>query len=156
MGATDLMNEGEIQVESLLGFSNSKCAQQIAEHFAAISNEYSPIDLTQLPSYLPAPPPPQVEEYEVYQRLKKIKKTRSTLPLDIPDRLRQECSLLLAGPLTIIINNCLSQSVYPAEWNQEWITPVAKVTHPKVISDLRKISCTSDYSKLFEGFLKDG
>ena len=48
IGATDLMNEGETQVESLLGFSNSKCAQQIAEHFAAISNEYSPIDLTQL------------------------------------------------------------------------------------------------------------
>ena len=45
--------------------------------------------------------------------------------------------------------------MYPAEWKKEWITPVAKVTHPKVISDLRKISCTSDYSKLFEGFLKD-
>ena len=30
-----------------------------------------------------------------------------------------------------------------------------KVTHPKVISDLRKISGTSDYSKVYEGFLKD-
>ena len=29
------------------------------------------------------------------------------------------------------------------------------MTHPKVIKDLRKISSTSDYSKVFEGFLKD-
>ena len=29
------------------------------------------------------------------------------------------------------------------------------MTNPKRISDLRKISCTSDYSKLFERFLKD-
>ena len=28
-------------------------------------------------------------------------------------------------------------------------------TNPQVITDLRKISCTSDYSKIFEGFLKD-
>ena len=30
-----------------------------------------------------------------------------------------------------------------------------KVTHPKNIKDLRKISSTSDYSKIFESFLKD-
>jgi hypothetical protein len=45
--------------------------------------------------------------------------------------------------------------VYPADWKREWITPAPKITHPKVIKDLRKISCTSDYSKVFEGFLKD-
>ena len=35
------------------------------------------------------------------------------------------------------------------------MTPVPKVSHPTDVSDLRKISCTSDYSKLFEGYLKD-
>ena len=105
IGAVDQMNEGEIKVESLSALSNLQCAEKIAEHFAAISNEYSPVDNSQLPCYLPAPPPPQVEEYNVYLRLKRIKKTRSTLPLDIPDKLRQECSPLLAGPLTTIINN---------------------------------------------------
>ena len=29
------------------------------------------------------------------------------------------------------------------------------MTHPEKITDLRKISCTSDFSKLFEGFIKD-
>ena len=35
------------------------------------------------------------------------------------------------------------------------MTPAPKVTDPKVIQYLRKISSTSDYSKLFERFLKD-
>ena len=35
------------------------------------------------------------------------------------------------------------------------VTPAPKITNPVEISDLRKISCTSDYSKVFEGYLKD-
>ena len=155
IGAVDQMTQGEVKVESLSNLNNFQSAQKIAEHFASISNEYSPIDNSQLPCYLPALPPPQVEEYDVYTRLCQIKKTRSTLPIDIPDKIRQECAPLLAWPLTTLINNCLTQSQYPAIWKQEWVTPAPKITHPKEISDLRKISCTSDYSKLFEGFIKD-
>ena len=119
------------------------------------SNEYEPIDNNQLPCYLPALPPPQVTEYDVYVRLTRLKKTKSTLPLDIPDKVRQECAPLLAGPLSSIINNSLNQSVYPADWKLEWVTPAPKISHPKDISDLRKISSTSDYSKVYESFLKD-
>ena len=155
IGAVDQMNGGEVMVESLSSLNNLQAAQKIAEHFAAISNEYSPIDNSILPSYLPAPQPPHVEEYDVYLRLSRLKKTRSTLPLDIPDRIRQECSPLLSGPLTDIINDSLTQSVYPTTWKQEWVTPAPKIAHPKEIKDLRKISGTSDYSKVFEGFLKD-
>ena len=113
------------------------------------------IDYAQLPSYLPALPPPQVDEYEVYCRLSRMKKTRSTLPLDIPDKLRRECAQFLAAPLKRIINENLSQSVYPTVWKKEWVTPIPKVTNPKVITDLRKIASTSNYSKCYEGFLKD-
>ena len=35
------------------------------------------------------------------------------------------------------------------------MTPVPKIIHPIILKDLRKISCTSDYNKLFEGILKD-
>ena len=96
-----------------------------------------------------------MSEYGVYLRLRNAKKTKSTLPLDLPDKIRQECAPLLAGPLQTIINSCLTQSVYPADWKLEWVTPGPKTLDPKVISDLRKISSTSDYSKIFEGFLKD-
>ena len=155
IGAIDQMTAGNVQVESLIGYNNLQSAQKIADHFAKISNEYEPIDVSQLPCYLPAQPPPQVTEYDVYLRLSRLKKTKSTLPLDIPDKVRQECSPLLAGPLSSIINTSLTQSVYPADWKLEWITPAPKISHPKEISDLRKISSTSDYSKIFEGFLKD-
>ena len=155
IGALDQMTEGEVRVESLSDFDNFESAKKIAEHFAKISNEYSPIDYTQLPCYLPAQRPPQVEEHEVYKKLSQIKKTKSTLPLDIPDKLRRECSLFLTGPLSEIINDSLNNSVYPRDWKQEWVTPAPKVTHPKTIKDLRKISSTSDFSKTYEGFLKD-
>ena len=109
IGAVDQMSNGEIKVESLSDFNNKLCAEKIAKHFATISNEYNPVDRTELPSYLPAPPPPQVKEYDVYLRLNRLKKTKSTLAIDIPDKLRQECAALLAGPLTAIMNNCLTQ-----------------------------------------------
>ena len=155
IGAVDKMSGGDIKVDSLSNFDNAECAQKIAEHFAAVSNEYSPVNNEQLPCYLPALPPPQVTEYDVYLRLAKSKKTKSTLPIDIPDKLRRECSPHLAAPLSTIINDSLNQSLYPSLWKQEWVTPVPKITNPKEISDLRKISCTSDYSKLYEGFIKD-
>ena len=155
IGAVDTMTGGEIKVESLSHLSNKESAQKIAEHFASVSSEYSPIDNTQLPCYLPVPPPPQVEEFDVYQRINRLRKKKSTLPIDIPDRLRKECSPHLAGPLKTIINNSLTKSKYPSLWKHEWVTPAPKTTNPQVITDLRKISCTSDYSKIFEGFLKD-
>jgi hypothetical protein len=155
IGAVDQMREDQVNVESLSNLSNLEAAQKIAEHFAAISNEYLPIDNSQLPCYLPALPPPTVEEHDVYLRLSRLKKTKSTLPIDIPEKIRRECSPFLAGPLAEIINSSLAQSQYPTVWKKEWITPVPKISHPKVIKDLRKISGTSDYSKVFEGYLKD-
>ena len=131
------------------------CAKNRGTILAAVSNEYSPVNNDQLPCYLPALPPPQVTEYDVYLRLAKSKKTKSTLPIDIPDKLRRECSPHLAAPLSTIINDSLNKSLYPSLWKHEWVTPVPKITNPKEISDLRKISCTSDYSKLYEGFIKD-
>ena len=57
--------------------------------------------------------------------------------------------------MTDIINKSLRVGEYPKLWKQEFISPVPKVTHPKTIKDLRKISSTSDYSKVYESFLKD-
>ena len=49
--------------------------------------------------------------------------------------------------MIVCVSKCLETGV------DNTCTP--KITHPKEISDMRKISGTSDYSKLFEGFLKD-
>ena len=130
-------------------------AEQIAEHFSAISCSYLPVQLSSLPAYLPALPPPQVTEIQVFNKLNKLKHTRSTFPIDLPFKLRKEYGIFLAGPLSDIFNTCLAQHVFPDVWKLEYVTPTQKVTHPKKISDLRKISLSSDYSKLLEGCLKD-
>ena len=155
IGAVGQSNRGDIAVESLEGLSNESCAEHIAQHFASVSNEYLPVDQTKLPCFLPAPKPLNVSEQEIYERLSKQKRTKSTLPVDIPDSLRIEFAAELAGPLSDIINTCLLDQIYPKLWKHEWVSPVPKITNPKVVQDLRKISCTSDYNKLFEGILKD-
>ena len=56
IGAVDQMTDGNVKVEALEGLSNSECARIIAEHFAAISNQYSPVDNMQLPASTTATP----------------------------------------------------------------------------------------------------
>ena len=63
--------------------------------------------------------------------------------------------MFLIRPLVHIFNACLCESKYPEIWKLEYVTPLPKCPNPKKISDLRKLALTSDYSKLFEGFLKD-
>ena len=62
---------------------------------------------------------------------------------------------MLAGPVSSIINTSLTQGLYPSIWKQDWVTPAPKVNHLQTIEDSRKMSGTSDYSKLYEGYLKD-
>jgi hypothetical protein len=149
------MNDGEVSVEQLEGLSNQQSAELIAQHFSSVSNEYSPLNRNDLPCYLPSERPPQVDEIDVHKKINKLKKTRSTFNIDIPNKLRKEFSPELSGPLADIINNCLLEQYYPKLWKHEMITPAPKVSHPKLIKDLRKISSTSDYSKVFESFLRD-
>ena len=155
IGAVNNKDELNMQVEALSGLSDAESAEQIAQHFAAVSQEYLPVDTTALPAFLPALPPPKLQQIQVYERLKRMKKTKSTQPVDLPYQLRKEFSPELAAPLTNIYNSSLEQQKYPTLWKQEWVTPVPKVTKPKHVGDLRKISSTSEYSKCFESFLKD-
>ena len=92
------------------------------------------------------------------EKIKKIAKTKSTLPIDIPDRLRSECALDLAQPTTSIINTCLRDRKFPTLWRCEWVTPVPKLRPGEILkncNDVRKIASTSDYSKVYEVFLRE-
>ena len=90
-----------------------------------------------------------------YNSKKKIKKTKSTLPIDLPCQLTREFASQLSSPVTDIINTSLQQHKYPTLWKHEWVVLAPKKKEPKCLEDLRKISCTSDFSKLYEGFLKE-
>ena len=148
-------SSSDCEVEELMSLTALEAAEKIADHFAAVSCSYQPVQLSSLPAYLPAPEPPQVTEIQVYSKLCKLKHTRSTFPIDLPYTLRKEYNIFLASPLADIFNTCLLQNTFPDIWKLEFVTPIQKVPQPKKISDLRKIALSSDYSKLFEGFLKD-
>jgi hypothetical protein len=158
LGGLDQMNAGKIDVKSLRGLSDKEAAAAVAQSFAAVSQEYSPLDREQLPAFLPAGRPEQVSVFQVLERIKKLGKTKSTLPIDLPDRLRIECAIDLAEPLTDIINSCLRTGQFPVAWRREWVTPVPKpkrMEDVETCKDLRKIASTSDSAKIFESFLRD-
>ena len=118
------------------------------------NQQYGKLDRTQLPAFLPAGRPEQVNIFQVLHHIKKLGKTKSTLPVDIPDRLRIECALDLAEPMTEIINSCLRAGSFPSAWRKEWVTPVPKISGPlKTVKDVRKIASTSDYAKIYGSLL---
>ena len=150
-----LSNNGAFKIDELENVTNFEASEKIANFFAHVSNQYDPVDLCQLPSYLPSPKPPQVSEAEVYKTLKKLKNTKSCHPLDLPSKLRREYDIFLVAPLTDIINTCLNEQIFPDIWKIEYVSPLAKVNSPTEFKQLRKIVSTSDYSKLYENILKE-
>ena len=155
LGTEQRNKSGELSVECLKGLTNKEAAEQVATHFSKISQEYSPLDKTKLPAYLPAPEVLQVKEEDVAERLYKLKSRKSTQPIDIPSKLRKQFPCELAVPLTDIINACLAEHKYPQLWKHEWVIPAEKIFNPIEMKDLRKISLTSEYSLIFEGIIKE-
>ena len=84
IGAVNQADSQRITVECLDSIDDQEAVEEIAKHFASVSQEYEPLKVENLPCYLPAEQAPQVDEYSVYLKLKKLKKTKSTLPTDIP------------------------------------------------------------------------
>ena len=146
------MDTGKLQIKSLEGLTDQECAEAVAQSFAEVSQEYERLDRTKLPAFLPAERPLQVNVFQVKTKIENIGKTKSTLPVDIPDRMRKECSLDLAEPMCNITNSCLRAGCFPRPWRREWVTPVPKPKDGgefKTCNDVRKVASTSDYSKVF-------
>ena len=155
LGAEVNHTDNELKVECLNGLDNQQSAEKIAEFFSKVSQEYSPLNLDDLPAYLPAGEPLQVDQLEVAERIYKLKNRKSTQPIDLPSKIRKESAYELSIPLSDIINSCLKNYHYPKLWKHEWVVPAPKTNNPKVLKELRKISLTSEFSLIFEGILKD-
>ena len=155
LGAEQHSKEAGLSVDCLKGLNNEQAAEQIAEHFSRISQEYSPLNRDKLPAYLPARGILKVDESEVAERIYKLKSRKSTQPIDLPSKLRKQFACELSTPLTDIINSCLSSFYYPQLWKHEWVIPTEKKPNPTMLKDLRKISLTSEFSLIFEGIIKD-
>ena len=114
-------------------YTAKESAELIADHFANISQNYEPIQVSNFPpkmrdelskSNLVVP---QLEEYEVFKKICKSKKPNSSVPGDLPKRIVQEFSCELSTPVTIIYNSILRSLEYPRQWVVEHQIPLPKV-----------------------------
>ena len=87
LGGLDQISRGRISIKSLEGLTDAECAEAIGQSFASVSQEYSALDRSQLPAFLPAGRPEEVNVFQVMEKIKKLWKTKLTLPIDIPDKL---------------------------------------------------------------------
>ena len=89
LGGLDQLSRGRLKIKELAGLSDKECAEKVVQSFAATSQEYSRLDRTKLPTFLPAGRQEEVNIFQVQENIKKVGKTKSTLPIDLPDTLRK-------------------------------------------------------------------
>ena len=131
---------------------DKEAADEIAEFFNRISREFKPLETCQIPfTYHRDIPLLTVEK--VVDMLKTAKKAKSRVAGDIFPQLVNDCAEQLAVPLSAIYNDIITSHVWPLAWKREYVTVIPKKNIPESFSDLRNISCTQLFSKIFEGFV---
>ena len=144
-----------------LNLSPEQSADRIADHFASVSQEFDPVNISRLPSRvqrlfnLPESESelPIIEEHDVWSKICQAKVTKSVTPGDIPGKLSKEFSAELSGPLSKIFSNIVKSGEWPQQWKLETVIPIPKNSNPQSEDEIRVISLTSWYSKLFEKFV---
>ena len=76
--------------------------------------------------------------------------SKSTRKTDIQSKILKHFADKIYEPLTLIINNCIQQGVWPDVFKVEIVTPVKKVPNPQDIDDLRNISGLLNLNKVME------
>ena len=77
------------------------------------------------------------------------------VPGDLPKPLIQEFKPELAEPMATIFNNIVQSSQWPSSWKIEHGLPLKKMKVPTTEDELRIISLTNYFSKVFEQFVMD-
>ena len=140
-----------------------EAAERIASHFSSISQEYPPLDIGSLPdrvrNKITEPDvmkkAPVIQPEEVFEKFRQRKFKKSSVPNDVPPKLKREFGPEIASPAAEIFNSINRTGSYPRQWVQEWVSAIPKVSPPESEDDLRNISLTSDLSKDYENFLID-
>ena len=95
----------QINIQEIRHLSDQDQAEQIAEKFCAIPNEYDALQSEdiQIPFYRDDDIP-QFHPSQVWLHLTRLKTNKATTPGDFPAKLIKEFAALIAEPLTDIIN----------------------------------------------------
>jgi hypothetical protein len=140
--------------------SDQELTDEMADYFANISNDFTPVD----PSLLDLVPPgadfvsdviclpTELGLFGVLQASKK----NSSVPNDFPTTFVKEFLPFLAKPAMMIFCNAVISGIYPTRWKTEFVTPHPKILPPVSYGDLRNLSLTEFLNKSFERFLLKG
>ena len=140
--------------------TNKQSVERIAEHFSKISKEYPALNVQNLSRTIQDKLKqagksglPFISRYKVQNMIKKAKKSKSGIPGDLPKILHKEFGPELAAPLSIIYNNIVKTGQWPESWKVEHGIPLKKNDQPENEDDIRIISLTPFFSKVFERFV---
>ena len=143
-------------------FSPLQCAENIAEHFSGISQNYEPIDIRNLPSnlqtFILSPRQeclPFLSDYEVHHKIKNSKKSDSCIKGEVHPKIIRTFQVEFAKPVAIIFNQIIKSQKYPEQWKEEHGVPIPKSSPVESIDNVRIISKTNSVSKIFESFIVD-
>ena len=133
---------------------------KIAEHFCKISQEYPPLNIMNLSESVKSKLKnrlkadlPYLSRYKVENMIKKAKKPKSGVPGDLPKILTKEFGPELAVPLSCIYTNIVQTGQWPDSWKVEHGLPLKKTPNPENEDQIRLISLTPLFSKVFERFV---
>ena len=135
--------------------------ERMADYFSEISQQYQPLKIELLPqrvkSKLKAPinscDIPVIEEFRVWEMMQSGKKTMSSVPGELPARLRHEFGPELAKPAAIIFNNIAQNGQWVDHWKHGSAVPLKKVDNPKDEAETRLIEITYYLSLQMEKFV---
>ena len=140
--------------------SDFETSNLLCEFFSSISNEYKALDIGALPDRvkihlksIDQVEIPQFGEEQVFQQLNKMKIPSSMVQNDLPPKVLKEVLIELTCPLTILINACLRDGVFPKAFKTETTICIPKVNPPSGTDELRNLGLTRFFSKFLEAML---
>ena len=137
--------------------TSKQSVEKIADHFSQISQEYPALNIVNMSQrvqnkvsqWLKADLP-YVSRYMVENLIRKAKRTKSGTPGELPQILHKEFGPELSIPLSKIYRNIVQTGQWPDSWKIEHGLPLKKTSLPENEDQIRIISLTPFFSKIFE------
>ena len=154
MSNYDTNQFGHLKVSDIDHLSPLQQAEEIANKFSSISQEFEPIKLHEIkiPSFgsdsIPVFRPP-----DIGKKLHKIKLRKATASGDIPPKIIRKFANSISVPLCDIINSSIKEGIWPEIYKIEAITPIPKVFPVKSVTNLRPISILYTFDKIMESVI---
>ena len=157
MAGQDQEKRADLTVDELIGLNDVEQAEKIADYYASISNLYESISDGDFPEYsdVKTSCPPKISVSKVEKIIRGMNKKAAAVPGDLPMQIISKFSNEFSRPLAHLINQCISQGIYPDIWKIEYVTPVPKIFPPGHLKDLRKISGLLNFSKITDKILAE-